>query len=133
MSDSIDKDDLHERIIAALRQVYDPEIPVNLYDLGLIYDIDVRDAGAVHVTMTLTAPNCPVADKIPADVQQKVREVEGVSEATVELVWEPAWSTEKMTEVAELELEAMGIDPRRAKEAAGATQLTFGRKPTDRR
>lgn len=124
---------LKDRVVKAMRGVHDPEIPVNIYDLGLIYRCEVDEgSGRVDVEMTLTAPNCPVADKIPADVKRAVEGVEGVREAEVRLVWEPAWSPDKMTEIAEIELEAMGIDPRRAKEqllgGGGTTSLTFGRK-----
>ena len=131
MSDT--HDELRNAIIKAMRTVHDPEIPVNIYDLGLIYTLSIGDAGVVDVEMTLTAPNCPVADKIPAQVGDAVRSVEGVTEANVKLVWEPAWSPELMTEVAQFELESMGIDPRRAKEAftGGPTRLTIGRRPTE--
>ncbi len=100
--------DLRERIIVALRQVHDPEIPVNIYDLGLIYGIDVRDDGAATVTMTLTAPNCPMADVIVGQVESRVREVAGCSSVEVKLVWEPAWTPEMMSEAAKLELEFTG-------------------------
>jgi FeS assembly SUF system protein len=93
-----------ERVIDALRTVYDPEIPVNLYDLGLIYDIDVADEGAVRVRMTLTAPGCPVAGTLPLEVQKKVESVEGVRDAAVELVWDPPWTKDRMSEAALLEL-----------------------------
>ena len=129
------ENDLREAIIAALRSVHDPEIPVNIYDLGLIYRLGVHDGGIVEVEMTLTAPNCPVADKIPEQVAGAVRSVEGVTDARVTLVWEPAWSPEKMTDIARIELESIGIDPRRAKEAftsGGPTGLTIGRRPTKR-
>lgn len=120
-------------IIAALRRVHDPELPVNLYDLGLIYDLDIRDDDTVHVRMTLTAPNCPVADQIPTWVRDAVRNVEGVADATVELVWNPPWSTDMMSEEGRIELEAMGIDPDRAKQqlTGGTTQLTRGKKPVE--
>jgi FeS assembly SUF system protein len=138
MNDQNDQGSLREAIVKALRKVHDPEIPVNIYDLGLIYGLDISpgEAGArVDVRMTLTAPNCPVADKIPADVERAVRGVEGVSDVGVELVWEPAWSPAMMTEVAQIELEAMGVDPDRAKEsfAGGSAGLTVGRKPVSGR
>jgi len=96
---------IESRVIAELRNVYDPEIPVNIYDLGLIYGLDVDEAkGAVHVRMTLTAPACPVAESLPETVEYVVRQVEGVSEADVELVWEPPWSQELMSEAARLQL-----------------------------
>ncbi len=124
-------DELRQRVVRALRTVHDPEIPVNVYDLGLIYAVEIGDGGAVSIRMTLTAPNCPVADKIPADVERAVRAVEGVSSASAELVFEPAWSPEKMTDVGRLELLAMGVDPDRAKQqfTGGATGLTLGRRP----
>jgi len=100
--------DLRERIIAVLRKIHDPEIPVNIYDLGLIYGIDVRDDGAATVTMTLTAPNCPMADVILGQVETRVREVAGCSSVEVELVWEPVWAPEMMSEAAKLELEFTG-------------------------
>ncbi len=95
---------LQAEIIERLRTIYDPEIPVNIYDLGLIYKIDVDDAGNAIITMTLTAPGCPVAETFPGEIQASVLALEGVNEAKVELVWEPAWSQEKMTEAARLEL-----------------------------
>jgi len=93
-----------EAVESALKNVHDPEIPVNVYDLGLIYDIQVEDEGVVHITMTLTNPNCPVADKMPAEVAQAVKEVEGVSDARVKLVFEPQWTKDRMSEAAMLEL-----------------------------
>lgn len=87
-----------------MRGVFDPEIPVNIYDLGLIYDIAVNDEGHVHIQMTLTTPGCPVAQTFPGTVEQAVNQVEGVSDCTVELVWEPPWSQDRMTEAARLEL-----------------------------
>ncbi|MBQ8519923.1 MAG: SUF system Fe-S cluster assembly protein [Bacteroides sp.] len=93
-----------ERIIEMLKTVYDPEIPVNIYDLGLIYKIDLQDDGEVIIDMTLTAPNCPAADFIMEDVRQKIDSVEGVSQATVNLVFEPEWDKEMMSEEAKLEL-----------------------------
>jgi FeS assembly SUF system protein len=96
--------DLHDRIVEAVRTVFDPEIPVNVYDLGLIYDIDIADDGAVAVKMTLTSPNCPEAERIPPEVEGKVASVDGVSSASVELVWTPPWGPERMSEAAMLEL-----------------------------
>lgn len=95
---------LEERVIAALRTVNDPEIPVNIYDLGLIYDLAVDDAGTVAVQMTLTAPACPVAGTMPGLVDQAIRAVDGVSSVSVELVWDPPWSVERMSDEARLEL-----------------------------
>ena len=102
--DSGEVDSLDSRIIAALREVYDPEIPVNIYDLGLIYRIDCDDMGVVEIDMTLTAPGCPVAQTFPGTVEAAVQNVEGVAAAEVELVWEPPWTPERMSEAAKLEL-----------------------------
>ena len=95
---------IEEGIIAMLKTVFDPEIPVNVYDLGLIYKIDLQDDGEAVVDMTLTAPNCPAADFIMEDVRQKIESVEGVTAATVNLVFEPEWDKDMMTEEAKLEL-----------------------------
>ena len=105
--EAVDADSpLDDRIVDALRQVYDPEIPVNIYDLGLIYDVRIEDDGTVEVDMTLTAPGCPVAQTFPGTVEDAVRQVDGVSEAHVELVWEPPWTTERISDEAKL---ALGI------------------------
>ncbi len=93
-----------EKVIEATQTVFDPELPVNIYELGLIYDIAVDEKNAVHVKMTLTAPGCPVAGSLVAEVERKVAGVEGVSSAKVELVWEPAWTKERMCVGAILEL-----------------------------
>lgn len=98
------KFEIEERIIAMLKTVFDPEIPVNVYDLGLIYKIEVEENGIVLIDMTLTAPNCPAADFIMEDVRQKVESVEGVHTASVNLVFEPEWDKDMMTEEAKLEL-----------------------------
>ena len=98
---------LQEQIVAALKGVYDPEIPVNIYDLGLIYKVDISETGSVNINMTLTAPGCPVAETFPGIVEQTVESVDGVSEAHVELVWDPPWTMEMMTEEAKLELGLM--------------------------
>lgn len=95
---------LEARVLDALRTVFDPEIPVNIYELGLIYTLTVSDGGNVAIEMTLTTPACPVAGSLPGEVETKVREVEGVNDVTVELVWDPPWSPERMTEAAKLEL-----------------------------
>lgn len=99
-----DNETLKNSVIAQLRTVFDPEIPVNIYDLGLIYDIAINDDMNVHVQMTLTTPGCPVAQTFPGTVEQSVNQLEWVSDCTVELVWEPPWSQERMTEAARLEL-----------------------------
>ena len=95
---------LRDQVIDALRTVYDPEIPVNIYELGLIYDIAIDEAGAVAIEMTLTAPGCPVAGSMPGTVQEAVAAVPGVSKVEVELVWDPPWDQSRMSEAAQLEL-----------------------------
>jgi FeS assembly SUF system protein len=95
---------LEERVIAALRGVFDPEIPVNIYELGLIYDLKIDASGAVSIRMTLTSPACPVAGALPGEVQSRVQGVPGVTTANVELVWEPPWDMSRMTEEARLQL-----------------------------
>ena len=96
--------ELEEKIVDMLRLVYDPEIPVNIYDLGLIYDIDVDDDKNVKIKMTLTAPNCPAADFILEDVRMKVDSIDGVKSVDIELTFEPEWDKEMMSEEAKLEL-----------------------------
>lgn len=98
------KFEIEEKIVAMLKTVFDPEIPVNVYDLVLIYKIDVSDSGEVNIDMTLTAPNCPAADFIMEDVRQKVESVDGVTAATINLVFEPEWDKDMMSEEAKLEL-----------------------------
>ncbi len=100
------KDDalLKATIIEQLKTVFDPEIPVNIYDLGLIYDVIVNDDGHIDIKMTLTTPGCPVAQTFPGTVEQSVLKVEGVNECIVELVWDPPWTQDRMTEAARLEL-----------------------------
>jgi FeS assembly SUF system protein len=100
-------DELKERVIASIQTCYDPEIPVNIYDLGLIYDVRVLDGNRVEVDMTLTSPACPVAGSLPPEVEERVRSTEGVTDAKVELVWDPPWSPDLMTEAAKLELGLM--------------------------
>ena len=95
---------LKEEVIAALKTVFDPEIPVNVYDLGLIYDITIDDSQHAWIKMTLTSPGCPVAQTFPGTIENAVNQVKDVSDCTVELVWEPAWTQERMTEAARLEL-----------------------------
>lgn len=96
--------DLYEAVIEALRDIFDPEIPVNIYDLGLIYGVDVADDGGVVVTMTLTTPHCPVAESMPGEVELRVGSVPGVRDAEVNLVWDPPWDPAKMSDEARLEL-----------------------------
>jgi FeS assembly SUF system protein len=95
---------LREQVIEALRRVYDPEIPVNIYDLGLVYELNLDEAGKVHIRMTLTAPNCPVAGSLPAEVEARVRAVNGVSDVKVELVFDPPWTPSRMSDAAKLQL-----------------------------
>ncbi|NML95787.1 SUF system Fe-S cluster assembly protein [Novosphingobium olei] len=95
---------IYEGVIAALRDIFDPEIPVNIYDLGLIYGVDVGEDGHVAVTMTLTTPHCPVAESMPGEVELRVSAVPGVRDAEVNLVWDPPWDPQKMSDEAKLEL-----------------------------
>jgi FeS assembly SUF system protein len=98
---------LKDSIVAALRNVYDPEMPVNIYELGLIYNLDVDEAGNARILMTLTAPNCPVAGTLPAEVERRARAVPGVASVKLELTFDPPWSKDRMSEAARL---ALGID-----------------------
>ena len=98
---------LKDDIAAALRNVYDPEMPINIYELGLIYSLDVDDAGNARILMTLTAPNCPVAGTLPAEVERRARAVPGVSSVKLELTFDPPWSKDRMSEAAKL---ALGLD-----------------------
>ena len=98
------KFEIEEKIVAMLKTVFDPEIPVNVYDLGLIYKIDVADSGEATIDMTLTAPNCPAADFIMEDVRHKIESIDGVTSATINLVFEPEWDKDMMSEEAKLEL-----------------------------
>ena len=95
---------LLERVVTGVRGVYDPEIPLNIYDLGLIYRIDITEEGKVAIDMTLTSPMCPVAESLPGEVEMAARGVDGVAEVVVELVWDPPWGPEVMSEAARLEL-----------------------------
>lgn len=97
-------DELNRSIVEALREIFDPEIPVNIYEMGLIYAVNVADDYTVEVVMTLTTPNCPVAESMPGDVEMKVKSVMGVKDCTVKLVWEPAWDMALMSDEARLEL-----------------------------
>ena len=96
--------DIYEGVIAALKEIFDPEIPVNIYELGLIYGVDVTDEGSVTVAMTLTTPHCPVAESMPGEVELRVAAVPGVRDAEVNLVWDPPWDMAKMSDEARLEL-----------------------------
>lgn len=95
---------LRDRIVEQIQTCYDPEIPVNIWELGLVYEVDVREGGEVQVRMTLTSPMCPVAEILPSEVEAKIRQVAGVSDVKLELVWEPPWNPEMMSEAARLEL-----------------------------
>ena len=95
---------LYEAVIEALKEIYDPEIPVNIYDLGLIYNVEVTDEGHAAVTMTLTTPHCPVAESMPGEVELRVGSVPGIAVADVNLVWDPPWDPQKMSDEAKLEL-----------------------------
>jgi len=95
---------VRDNVVAALRTIFDPEIPVNIYDLGLIYDLDVDEEGKVFIRMTLTAPACPVAETFPGTVESRLYSVPGVSEVRVELVWDPPWGRDKLSQEARLQL-----------------------------
>lgn len=99
-----DPSDVETGIVEALKTVFDPEIPVNIYELGLIYDVDIQDGGRVQVKMTLTSPGCPVAGSLPGEVKAKVEAVPGVASAAIDLVWDPAWNPSMMSEAARLQL-----------------------------
>ena len=96
--------DIKSQVIEEIKKIYDPEIPVNIYELGLIYKIDVDEKNKVNVDMTLTSPNCPVAESLPKDVKENIMKVKGVSDVNLNLVWEPPWDKDKMSEAAKLEL-----------------------------
>ena len=100
----IDIEALKEEVVTALKTIYDPEIPVNIYELGLIYNVDINKDKDVHIQMTLTTPACPVAQTFPSTVQERVKELEWADNVTVELVWDPPWTQDRMTEAARLEL-----------------------------
>lgn len=97
-------EEIENGVVEALKTVFDPEIPVNIYELGLVYDIDVKPTGEVKISMTLTSPACPVAGSLPGEVQAKAEAVPGVTKAEIELVWEPAWNPSLMSEAARLQL-----------------------------
>lgn len=100
----MNKDEIREEVKAVLQGIFDPEIPVNIYDMGLIYDIHVHDDKSVDIKMTLTSPTCPVAESLPPEVRNKVRDLDSVGEVTVDLVWEPMWDKSMMSEAARLQL-----------------------------
>jgi len=95
---------LTEKVISEIKKIYDPEIPVNIYELGLIYKIDVIEEKKVNIDMTLTSPNCPVAESLPKMVKDNILKIEGVSDVDLKLVWDPPWTKDKMSEAARLEL-----------------------------
>lgn len=103
----LDTEALKEKVIEKLKTIFDPELPVNIYDLGLIYEVNVLPISNVQVVMTLTAPSCPAAQTIPVEVDQKLREIEGVNDVHVAVTWTPAWNKSMMSEVAQLELGMM--------------------------
>jgi FeS assembly SUF system protein len=96
--------DIKNKIIEKIKKIFDPEIPVNIYDLGLIYGINVDENNKVNIDMTLTSPNCPVAESLPKEVKDNIMKIEGVSDVNLNLVWEPPWDKDKMSEAAKLEL-----------------------------
>jgi len=126
VSPSDDADALRRAVVDVLRTVRDPEIPVDIYELGLIYAVEFSEAGLVRVRMTLTTPNCPVAESLPGQVRRAVEAVPGVERADVELVWEPKWTPERMSDVARLTMETMGVAL-----PTPFTSLTRGRKPAN--
>ncbi len=97
-------DEIAPKVIEALKTVFDPEIPVNIYEMGLIYDVIADAAGQVGIKMTLTAPNCPAAQSLPVEVRDKARTIEGVTDAKVEIVWDPPWTKDRMSDAAKLQL-----------------------------
>ena len=96
--------ELRDKIVSEIKKIYDPEIPVNIYELGLIYKIDIMDDKKVNIEMTLTSPNCPVAESLPKMVKDNILKVDGVDDVNLKLVWDPPWSKDKMSEAAKLEL-----------------------------
>ena len=96
--------EIKNKVIEEIKKIYDPEIPVNIYDLGLIYKVEVDEKNKVDIDMTLTSPNCPVAESLPKQVKDNIMKVEGVSDVNLNLVWEPPWDKDKMSEAAKLEL-----------------------------
>ena len=100
----MDTEALKQKIIETLQTIYDPEIPVNIYELGLIYEVDIMPVNNVQIVMTLTAPSCPAAQSLPIEVDQKLRQVEGVNDVYVSVTWDPPWDKSRMSEAAQLEL-----------------------------
>ena len=95
---------LKEQVVAEIKKIYDPEIPVNIYELGLIYKIEIKEAKKVNIDMTLTSPNCPVAESLPRMVKDNILKLDGVDDVNLNLVWDPPWTKDKMSEAAKLEL-----------------------------
>ena len=96
--------ELKEKIVAEIKKIYDPEIPINIYELGLIYKIDIKDAKKVNIEMTLTSPNCPVAESLPKKVKDNILKLDGVDDVDLKLVWDPPWTQDMMSESAKLDL-----------------------------
>ena len=96
--------DIRNKVIEEIKKIYDPEIPVNIYELGLIYKIEIDEKNKVNIDMTLTSPNCPVAESLPKDVKENIKKIEGVSDVNINVVWEPPWDKDRMSEAAKLEL-----------------------------
>ena len=96
--------DLKEQVVSEIKKIYDPEIPVNIYELGLIYKIEIKEAKKVNIDMTLTSPNCPVAESLPRMVKDNILKLDGVDDVNLNLVWDPPWTKDKMSEAAKLEL-----------------------------
>lgn len=100
----MNEQEIKDKVIEKIKEIFDPEIPVNIWDLGLIYEVNVLPISNVEVVMTLTAPSCPAAQTLPHDVDQKIRTIEGINDVHVEVTWTPAWTKDRMSEVAKLEL-----------------------------
>ena len=96
--------ELRDKIVSEIKKIYDPEIPVNIYELGLIYKIDIKEAKKVNIEMTLTSPNCPVAESLPKMVKNNILKIDGIDDVNLKLVWDPPWTKDKMSEAAKLEL-----------------------------
>ena len=96
--------DLKDKVILEIKKIYDPEIPVNIYELGLIYKIEIDDKNKVEIEMTLTSPNCPVAESLPKEVKDNILKIDGIKDVNLKLVWDPPWSKDKMSEAAKLKL-----------------------------
>ena len=107
MSEQLSLEELQEEVIETIKMVYDPEIPVNIYDLGLVYEVEVNEIGEIKIIMTLTSPMCPVAESLPREVQYRIEEIEQVKKCEVEVVWDPPWNAGMMSEDARLELNMM--------------------------